>query len=83
MPHLGQVIVLAIVEVMIVIGVRTTRSRAGNGRRVATVGVGADAHIVREIDPYEPANMLSLLAFEWTQAAPQRFCLNDAASKNM
>ena len=64
MPHLGQAIVLAIVEVMIVIGVRTTRSRSGNGWRVATVGVGADAHIVREIDPYEPANMLSLLAFE-------------------
>ena len=34
---------------------------------------------VSDIDPDEPINMFFLLAFELTQAAPQSFCLNDAA----
>ena len=40
-------------------------------------------HTVCDIDPDEKANMKFLLAFEWTQAAPQRFCLNDTAPENM
>ena len=36
-------------------------------------------HTVRDIDPEESVNMLSLLAFELTQSAPQSFRLNDAA----
>ena len=62
-------------------------SRSGIGRREAyslvgrvVGGVGTDGHAVRGIDPEEPANMLVLLAFEWTQAAPQSFHLNDIAS---
>ena len=40
-------------------------------------------HAVDDIEPGEPANMIVLLAFEWTQAAPQSFRVNDAASQNM
>ena len=40
-------------------------------------------HTVADIDPGEPSNMAVLLAFEWTQAAPQRFCVNDLACENM
>ena len=72
MPHLGQVIVLAIVEVMIVTGVRTSRSRSGNGQRVPIAGVG-DSHVVVDIDPDDPVNMLPLLAIECTQAGSQSF----------
>ena len=32
-----------------------------------------------DIDPDEPSNMRFFLAFEWTQAAPQSFFLNDFA----
>ena len=63
------------------------RSRSGIGRREAysLVGrgvgaVGIDGHAVRGIDPDEPAKMFVLLAFEWTQAAPQSFCVNEVAS---
>ena len=63
-PHLGHVIVSAIDEGIIVIGVRTISSRSGNGRRVTMAGVGAGTHVVREIDPNEPANMPSWRAVE-------------------
>ena len=49
---------------------------------VAT-GVRAEVHILRDIDPDDPLNMYHLLAFEWTQVAPQSFCLNDFASRNI
>ena len=44
-----------------------------------------DVHVGEDpdIDPDDPVNMSYLLASEWTQAAPQSFCLNDAAWKNM
>ena len=47
------------------------------------VGTGVGVHTVSDIDPDEPANIELLLAFEWTQAAPQSFCLNDVACRNM
>ena len=40
-------------------------------------------HTAIDIDPYEPSNIISLLAFEFTQAVPQSFRLNDIASQNM
>ena len=42
-----------------------------------------DVHTVREIDPNDPTNISFLLAFEWTQAALQSFCVNEAALLNM
>ena len=56
----------------VVIGARTINSRSINGRR----GI---LQIDRGIDADDPANMTFLLAFEWTQAAPHSFCLNDDA----
>ena len=43
----------------------------------------AAVHTVRDIDPNDPANMALLLAFEWTQAEPQSFRVNNVAPKNM
>ena len=40
-------------------------------------------HSVRDIDPYEPTNMLFFRAVEWTQAIPQSFRSNDFAPQNM
>ena len=40
-------------------------------------------HTLCDIDPDELANMSRLLAFEWIQATPQSFWLNDAAYENM
>ena len=40
-------------------------------------------HIIWDIDPDEPANMLILVAFEYTQVVPQSSCLNILASMNM
>ena len=37
-------------------------------------------HAVVDTDPEEPANMSLLLAFVWTQAVPQSFCVKDVAS---
>ena len=95
-PHFGHVIVLAFAAVMVgvltdaVIGVCTTSSRSGNGRRVmcwrvagVVAGVETDVHTVTGIDPDEPINIPILLAFECTQAAPQSLRLNDAAFQNM
>ena len=81
MPHFGHVILLRIFEVKaeVLIGVRTISSRLGNGRRLPSCVVGADVHTDSDTDPGEPRNMQSLLAFEWIQAAPQSFCLNDVA----
>ena len=47
---------------------------------VAVVGVGS-GQIVEDIEPQDPSNIALpfLLAFEWTQAAPQSLCPNDAA----
>ena len=46
----------------------------------AVVGVGS-GQIVEDIEPQDPSNIALpfLLAFEWTQAAPQSLCPNDAA----
>ena len=40
-------------------------------------------HTDGDIDPDEPSNISFLLAFEWTQAVPQSFRLNDVACQNM
>ena len=92
MPHFGHVIVLAIFGVLtdVVNDFLAMRSRSGIGRRVASMVVGADvdsmvvgADVHTDIDPGDPVNMRPLLAFEWVQAAPQSFLLNDSASRNM
>ena len=44
---------------------------------------GADVHTVSDIDPGDPSNMRFLVAFEWTQTAPQSCCLNDVALMNI
>ena len=52
-------------------------SRSDTGRRDAysraatsvVAGLEADAH--SDIDPDDPSNMSSLLAFDWTHAVPQ------------
>ena len=87
-PHLGHVIVRSVVDVTdgVLIGFLTMSSRSVIGERdTCCCVVGADLHAVRDIDPDGPANinMSFLLAFELTQAIPQSFCLNEAASKNM
>ena len=46
-------------------------------------GVVASVHTVRDIDPEEPTNRSILLAFEWTQPAPQSDSLNDVACWNI
>ena len=67
---------------VVAIDVRAFSSRSVFGQRdtrwrlVRVVGM----HPVRDIDPEEPANNRSLLAFEWIQAAPHNTCLNDFAS---
>ena len=86
-PHLGHIMVLVIVEVMDgvlidVIGVLTISSRSGIGRR-DTCDLGAKVHTVSDIDPDVPVNMSIFVDFELTQAAPQSFCLKDAAFKNI
>ena len=94
-PHFGQLIALALVEVMagaptdVVTRVcDTISSRSGFGRRVTylcvtPVEAESDVHTFLDVDPYENANMSVLLACEWTQAAPQSRWLNKSASKNM
>ena len=81
--------VLAGIAVMdgVLIGVLAMSSLSDIGRRntysrVACVAAceGTDVHTVRDIDPDEPSNMRYFFAFEWTQAAPQSFWLNDFAS---
>ena len=96
MPHFRHAISLAVVEVKagvitgVVADILTMSSRSGIGRRetycsvdsvVNGVGVGG-GQTVDDNDPRDPSKIAlpSLLAFEWTQAAPQRICLNDAAS---
>merc|ERR1719460_2012808 len=44
---------------------------------------GPPVHIVLDIDTDEPANITGFLAFEWTQAGPQSFRVNDIAPRNM
>ena len=44
------------------------RSALDCGEKVVVV-----VHAVRDIDPYEPANISVLLAFELVQAVPQSF----------
>ena len=73
-----------LVPTCVVIGARTIfSSRSVNGWRVTYSRVVVDVQSVRDIDPREAVNMAFLLAFEWTQADPHRFWLNDFASKNM
>ena len=47
------------------------------------VVVVVEGDAVVHIEPDDLANMSNLDAFDWTQAAPQRFCLNAVASRNM
>ena len=54
-----------------------------NTWNVVMLIVGADEHTVCEIDPGDPWNMNFLVAFEWTQADPQRLWLNDDACMNI
>ena len=85
LPHFGHAILLP--EVManvlvltgVVIGEPTMSSRSGIGR-CDTYGRVVCVHAVRDIDPDDPANINSLLAFDWAQADPQSVCLNDIAS---
>ena len=53
--------------------------------RIAGVVVhaGAEMRTIRDIDPGDPANILLLYAFEYTQACPQSICLNDIAPWNI
>ena len=87
-PHLGHVIVLAIVEVIagvpieVVISACFISSRLGIGRR-DTDGRVACIHTVRDIEPDDRSNIPTLLALELTQADPQSCCLNDVAFANM
>ena len=78
----------------VVIGVRTISSRSvpGGGADVllssplalsSPLDCGESTQSVFDIDPDDPANISFLLAFEWTQVAPQIWCLNDAAPINM
>ena len=64
---------------------RNNNSRSVNGRRARRVAcvVTTEVQMVCDIEPDELANMDDFVAFEWTQAAPQRVCLNDVASQNM
>ena len=66
MPHVGHVMVLAVVEVKdgvltdVLIGILSMSSRSGIGRRDIYWRVscmGAEVHTVRDIDPDEPENM--------------------------
>ena len=78
-PHVGHATVLAIVEVIVGvptdvgIGVRAISSRSGIVTYWRVASVEAAVHAVCAIDPDEPGNINSLLAIEWTQAAPQSF----------
>ena len=78
---------------LLLIGVRTFSSRSTGvvadvpgvvadvpGVVADVPGVVADVHTVPDIDPGEPVNISIFFAFESTQAAPQSFCLNAAAS---
>ena len=49
----------------------------------AMARAGEDVHDVRDIEPCEPSNMRSCVAFESTQEAAQRFCLKDLAPINI
>ena len=46
-------------------------------------GLVSDVHTVFDIDPNEPSNMPVLIAIEWTQPAPHRFCVKDLAFRNI
>ena len=54
-----------------------------NNDIVVMATVRKDLHSVRDIDPGEPSNIISFVAFECTQAAPQSLCLNDVAFRNI
>ena len=84
MPHFEHAIALAILEVMAGaltdagIGVLTAiSSRSVIGRRVTYWCAGP--HTVGDIEPDERSNIWLLLAFEWTQAAPQSVCRKDVS----
>ena len=77
MPHFGHVVVLAVIGVMdrMLIGVLAMSSLSGIGRcdmyscvtgvvAGEVAGEGTDVHVVHDINPYEPLNMRSLLAFD-------------------
>ena len=79
MPQFGHVAITdpaPNVVVDVVIGVLAIR-------HLASHRCGDAAHTVRDIDPGEPSKILSLVAFEWTQADPQSCCSNDVALSNI
>ena len=65
------------------------RRHARTDFKSSNLDCGANTEIVvmpigvHDIDPGEPLNMKFLVAFEWTQAAPQSCCLNEVAPINM
>ena len=65
-----------------VTAVRAMSSRSGIGRR-DTGELVVCMHTVLDIDPDEPENIAVLFALEYTQAAPQSWCLNNIAWLNM
>ena len=82
-PHLGQVIVNAL-------GVLAISSLSGDGGGdgwssgpFVVSGVDAAVHTASDIDPDEPSNMRSCVAFELIQASPQSVCLKDSAWSNI
>ena len=86
-PHFVHTIVSSTAEVVDSVltdalsGVPTLRSRSIIGRRDTNWREPCTLVVVqaiRDIDPCEPSNISLLLAIDWTQTAPQSFCLNDA-----
>ena len=73
------VILRAGVDILSDVEIIVTPTIAVDGRE----NTGVVAHVVEDIDPDELANMENLVAFEWTQASPQSFCLNEVAPKNI
>ena len=68
MPQFGHIIIAEVTPGMardVVIGALATRHRASH------LWDNNPLHSVRNIDPGESLNMSFLVAFEWTQVAPQ------------
>ena len=61
---------------------RSDFENAANTLAVVTASVVGSVHTVSDRAPRESLNMISLLAFEYTHAAPQSFCANEVAPLN-
>ena len=82
-PHFGHILVLAIVgEMTAVLAIMwAISSRSGSGWRAASVvaDTWVGVHTFRDIDPDDPSNVSSFVAFELTQAGVHSFCENAVA----